>query len=167
MNKNNSLLHLATRANQLASQLNAESELQRLAARLARDPDDLDALAGSVVYEAKSGGILAEFLKTETGLVLLHVAIARVSYACWEELWNQAHPDRFGQGSDGEDFELMAVWRERVCTIIDECHQKWMLEIDDADEYTRKLQQAGASKEAAEGLADWLGNVRGGADESD
>jgi hypothetical protein len=157
---NSELLHLATKANRLASRLNGTSEVRRLAGRLARDPNDLDALSRSTLYEAKSEGILAESLKTGTGLLLLHFAMQRVSNVEWENLWNGAHPDRFGQAWEGEDVQLMSVWREKIRTMIKECHQEWILAVGDADEYIGKLLEAGSSKEVAEELADWLGDVR-------
>lgn len=155
------LLALATKANRLASRVGRESELRRVAGRLVRDPHDLDALSRSMVYEAKEERCkLPDYLKTGTGFLLLQFAIAQVSYLCWEDLWNDAHPHRFGQAWDGEDFELMSIWREKVRTIIMECHQEWLLLVSDADEYTVRLVDAGASKQAAEELADWLSNVR-------
>jgi hypothetical protein len=99
-------------------------------------------------------------LKTGTGLLLLQFAMKRVSGVEWENLWNDAHPDRFGQAWEGEDFQLMSVWREKARTMIKECHQEWILAVGDADEYIGKLLEAGSSKEAAEELADWLGHVR-------
>jgi hypothetical protein len=154
------LLRLAAKANRLASQLIGASELQRLAGRLARDPHDSDALSRAMLYQAKSDRILAEFLKAGTGLLLLQCVMERVSYLDWETLWNNAHPDRVGEAWEGEDFQLMSVWRKKVHTMIKECHQEWMLAVNDADEYIGKLLDAGASKEEATALADWLGEVR-------
>jgi hypothetical protein len=162
MTENNSgLLHLATKANRLGSRLRWESELNRVTGRLIRDPHDLDALARSTVYEAKAGGgVLSDSLKTGTGFLLMQFAIARVSDLCWEDLWNEKHPDRFGHAWDGGDFELMSIWREKVRAIINECHQQWLFRISDGEEYMARLVDAGASKEYAEELADWLSEVR-------
>jgi hypothetical protein len=161
MSKSNSeLLDLATKAYELASKLNRRRELRRLTGRLARDPHDSDALSRATLDEAKSGGILAEFLKTGMGLLLLQSAMERVSNVEWEDLWNGAHPDRFGQAWEGEDAQLTSVWCEKTRTMIKECHQEWILEVGDADEYIGKLLEAGSSKEVAERLADWLVDVR-------
>jgi hypothetical protein len=159
---NSVLLHLATKASQLSSRMSRKSEVSRLAGRLIRDPHDLDALCRSIVCEAKAeGSVLADSLETGTGFRLLQFAIARVSDLCWEELWNDTHPDRFGQAWEGEDFELMSIWREKVGIIIEECHQEWLFLVSDADEYIAKLVEAGVAQEVAEELAAWLSIVRG------
>ena len=144
---NSELLHLATKAKRLATRLDASSEQHRLTGRLIRDPKDVDAFLRSTVHDAKSEGLLAELWKTGTGLLLLQIAIERASNVEWEKLWNDAHPDQIGQASEGEDFQLMLVWRERVQTLIKECHQEWVLAINDTDEYIGKLVEAGASRE--------------------
>jgi hypothetical protein len=159
---NSKLLELVAKANRLVTDLNGLTELQRFAGRVARDPDDLD--GGSYVFHARSESFLAEGLKTGTGLLLLHCEMVELSYLKWERLWNKTHPDRFGQGSDGEDFELMSVWRQEVRTLIEECGQGWMLEVAGAEQYIETLQEAGATielaDELAETLVDWLGEVR-------
>jgi hypothetical protein len=161
MTDNFALLDLANKANRLSSRMTRESELHRNTGRLIRNPRDLDALSQSLVCEAKAeGDLLPEHLKTGTGFLLLQFAIERVSELCWEYLWNETHPNRFGQAWDGEDFELMSVWREKVRALINECHQEWLLLLNDAEEYAGKLIDAGASTECAEELADWLSEVR-------
>ena len=82
-----------------------------------------------------------------------------MSDLCWEDLWNDAHPDRFGQAWDGEDFELIPVWRERVRTIITECQQEWAL-VSDVDDYVGRLVDAGADEGAVEPLIEWLSDMR-------
>jgi hypothetical protein len=155
------LLALATKANRLASRVGRESESNRVAGRLVRDPHDWDALSRSLVYEAKAGKLgLLDDLKTGTGFLLLQFAIVQVSYLCWEDLWNGTHPQRFGQAWDGEDPELMSIWRRRVRTIINECHQDWLLLVSDVDKCKARLVDAGASEQVAEEFADWLSNVR-------
>jgi hypothetical protein len=163
MTENNSaLLHLATKANRLVSRSRRETESHRIAGRLIRDPHDLNALARSTVHDAKAEGrVLPDHLKTGAGFLLLQLAIRQVSDLCWEDLWNDAHPDRFGQAWDGEDFELMSIWRGKVETIIRGCHQEWAFLVDDTEEYIARLVDSGASKEVAEELAVWLANVRG------
>jgi hypothetical protein len=170
---NSALLQLAAKAERLASRASRESELHRIAGRLIRDPRDLDALSRSIVYGAKAEGhIFRDCLKTGTGFLLLQFAIVRVSELCWEDLWNDTHPHRFGHAWDGEDCELMSIWRENVCTLIKECHQEKLLLASDAYEYIARLIDAGASQEDAEELADWLSALRcseplgGGIDET-
>lgn len=110
---------------------------------------------------AKEGGIFESCLKAGDGLLLLQLAIARVSYLCWEDLWNDAHPDQFCPARDGEDFEkLMPAWRKKVRTILKECHQEWVL-VRDVDEYKRRLVEAGADEEALDILVGWVSFVRG------
>ena len=158
---NFALFQLATKAGRLASRASRESELHRIAGRLIRDPRDLDALSQAIVYEAKAEGhVLPDHLKTGTGFLLLQFAIARVSDLYWEDLWNEAHPHRFGHAWDGEDIELMSIWRENVRTLIKECHQEWLFLVSNAEEYMARLVDAGASKEDAEELADWLSGLR-------
>jgi len=158
---NSALLHLATKANRLAARVSRESELHRIAGRLIRNPSDLRALARSAVYAAKTeGSVFSDALKTGTGFLLLQFAIERVSYLCWEDLWNDKHPGRFGQAWDGKDFELMSVWRKEVRAIIKECNQEWMLLVRDVEEYIERLIDSGASKEAAGELAAWYSKVR-------
>jgi hypothetical protein len=160
MNTNSELLQLATQANRIASRVSLESdESRRLAGRLARDPCDLDALARTTVQLAKEGGIFASCLEDGPGLLLLQFAIAHVSDLCWEDLWNDAHHDRFGQAWDGEDIELMPVWREKVRTIIKECQQEWTL-VSDVDDYVGRLVDAGADEGTVEALVDWVSDVR-------
>jgi hypothetical protein len=158
-NTNSELLQLATQAKRIASRVSSESESRRLAGRLARDPCDVDALAGATVQLAKGSGIFASYLKEDPdGLLILQLAIAHMSDLCWQDLWNDAHPDRFGQ--DGEDFELMPVWRERVHAIIKECEQEWVLECH-VDDYDGTLIEAGADEGAVEPLIERLLEVRG------
>jgi len=112
------------------------------------------------VNQAKHNGILADALKAGQGLVHLHLSIARVTEVAWEGLWEDAHPDRPNDAWEGEDSELMGVWRERAAATIGECHQGWILELDDADEYIQALLAAGADEETTQILANWLKEVR-------
>jgi hypothetical protein len=154
------LLRLAAKLDQIASRVNRETELSRLVGRLARDPCDLDASAQALVYEAREGGILAPYLKTGPWLVLLQFALARVSNLCWEDMWDEAYPERLGQAWDGDCGDLLPVWRDKAYTFIEECHQEWLLMLDSLDEYRKVLIEAGASEGTVKELAEWFSDVR-------
>jgi hypothetical protein len=154
------LLRLAANVKQVASLVSRESELGRVVGRLARHPYDLDALAQVTVDQAREEGVLAPYLKSGHGLLLLQFALERVSALYGEELWNDKHPDHFGQAWDGVDDDLMSVWREKVCTTIEECRQEWLLVLETPDEYRETLVEAGASEQTAEQLVEWLSAVR-------
>jgi hypothetical protein len=157
---NSELLQLAAKANASALLSNGARELQRRAGRVARGAQDVDHLLRAVVDEAKAVRMPAECSMTGDEVLSLQFAMQQVSYVDWEDLWNDAHPDRVGEALEGEDFQLKSVWRKKVRTMIMECHQEWMLAVDDADEYIGKLLESGASEEQAENLADWLWDVR-------
>lgn len=157
---NADLLRLAAKANQIATRLNRENENSRLVGRLARAPHDLDAFARATLQEAKEHGLLSEHLETGNGLLLLQLALARVSELCWEDLWNDAHPDQFGQARGHDDSQLRSVWRKEVRELIQDCHQEWLLTVDGPAEYKKTLIEAGAGDEIADELVDWLSNVR-------
>jgi hypothetical protein len=110
--------------------------------------------------QAKEDSALPEWFANGPGLVQLQLAIAQVSDLYWEDLWNDTHPDQFGQSRDQDDFELMPVWREKVRKLIEECHQEWLLTVDAPEEYKETLMAAGASDGAADRLVDWLSMVR-------
>jgi hypothetical protein len=114
----------------------------------------------SIVNQAKHNGILADALKGGQGLVHLHLSMAQITEVTWEDLWEEAHPDRPNDAWAGEDCELMGVWRERAAATIRECDQGWILELDDADEYIQALLADGADEETAQILTDWLKGVR-------
>ena len=103
----------------------------------------------SIMNQDKHNGILTDALKTGQGLVHLHLSIAQVTEVTWEDLWEDAHPDRPNEAWEGEDFELRRIWRERAAATIRECRQGWILELDDADEYIQALLADGADEESA------------------
>ena len=162
----NELLKLAAKARQLADQVSRETEEYRMAGRLYRliqfrfsdlSEREVTAFAESHVDLAKTAE--DPFADDPDGFCFLHCAIALVSYRVWEDLWNEKHPDRFGQAWDGEDFVLMSIWREKVRTIIKECRHDAVF-VMTAEQYITKLIDAGASEEAAQGLAAWLSEVK-------
>ncbi len=117
------------------------------------------------VFHARSEGFLAEGLKTGTGLLLLHCEMVELSYLKWERLWNKTHPDRLGQGLDGEDFELMSVWRQEVRTLIEEWWPGMDVDVAGAKQYIETLQMVWLPPSSwptswLETLVDWLGEVR-------
>src|SRR5579862_549839 len=120
MGNSSQLLRLAAKTDEIVSPDIREIELRRLMGRLARDPYDLDALAVETVDEAREGGLLAPYLKTGHGLLLLQFALARVSNVCWEDMWNEKYPERSGQAWDGDCGDLLPLWRNKVCIIVEE-----------------------------------------------
>jgi hypothetical protein len=150
------LMKIVTKTDALARQAWEESKADRITGRLARDPHDVGAFSHATVELAKKGGAFSPAItEDQDGWFLLQISMEEVSNAVWEQLWNDAHPDRFGEGWDGEDFALMSVWREKVRTMIRECHQEAILEMS-AEEYFAQLTTAGESEEVAEALADWI-----------
>jgi len=156
---NSELLDLATKANQLASQVSRHEESYRAAGRLARDPHDIDALSEAIVQGAKEAdGVLADFMRAPEMFVLSQLALSHVSNRLWEDLWNETHPDRFGQAWDGEDFALMSVWRVKVRAMIQGCSRGFVLATT-TDEYIAKLIKAGANEETTKELVNWMSEV--------
>lgn len=159
------LLKLATRAGRLADQVSRESEEYRMAGRLNRliqfqfsdlSERELTAFAESHVDLAKT---VESFADDPDWFCALHCAIALVSYRVWEDLWNVKHPDRFGEAWEGEDVALMSLWREKVRTLIKECHQDAVFAMT-SEQYFTKLITASAGEEAAQELAEWLSVVK-------
>lgn len=159
------LLKLAAKVGHLADHVSHEPAGYRIAGRVNRfihspAPDlkeqELTALAEAHVYLAKIGD--DPFVDSSCGFFLLQSALAQESYRLWEGLWNDNHPDRFGQPWEGEDFALMSVWREKVRGVIKECRQEAVLAMT-GEEYVAKLIAAGADEHAAEDLSDWLSEV--------
>ena len=151
------LLNIATKVGRLADQVSRESKASRITGRLIRDEHDVEALAESHILLARAGDdLLAD---DSLGFVRLQLAMAQVSYRLWEDLWNEKYPDRFGQAWEGEDIELMSVWRKDVRVMVKECRQGGIFTMP-AKEYVAKLIDCGASKETAEEQADWMSKVR-------
>jgi len=154
------LLNLAARAEALGMQDWQESHTYRIAGRLARDPHNVGALFEAIIDGAKSGDAVTSMLvRTPVGHALLQQAMCQVSMHLWEGLWNTAHPDRFGQAWEGQDYDLMSVWRKEVQVMIRQCHQEAILCMT-AEEYFDSLITIGESEEVAEDLASWLEGVR-------
>jgi hypothetical protein len=109
-----------------------------------------------VVLEAKTEQDL--FAGHPNHFYLLQSAIEQVSYRLWEDLWNDKHPDCFGQAWEGENFGLMTVWREKVRSLLKECGQEAALAMT-SEQYVVKLIAAGADEQAAEDLEEWLSEV--------
>lgn len=160
------LFNIAARAGRLANQVSREPEEYRMAGRLNRliqfrfsdlSEREVTAFAESHVDLAKTAGDL--FADDPDGFYSLHCAIALVSYRIWEDLWNVKHPDRFGEAWEGEDVVLMSIWREKVRSLIKECHQDAVFVMTD-EQYVTKLIDAGDSEEAAQELASWLSMVK-------
>jgi hypothetical protein len=156
------LVKLANKAETLAHHAGQERKEYRIAGRLARDPADARALCDATVEGVKSGNALSlEIIKEPSGWFLLQLAMVQASYGMWEELWNEAHPDRFGRAWEEKDFDLMAVWRVNVRTMIRECRQDAVLAMT-AEEWFAKLSQVGVSEESAEALMEWISEIQVG-----
>jgi hypothetical protein len=150
---------LATKAGTLTRQASEEQRAYRIAGRLARDPEDRGARCEALVEAVKRGDVLfLELTKELGGWLWLQLAMVQVSYAMWEKIWDNAHPERFGRAWDGEDLDLMTVWREQVRALIKACHQEAILAIT-AEGYSAQLIEAGASEEDAEALAEWISMI--------
>jgi hypothetical protein len=151
------LLNIAGLVEELVEQASQESHSYHLAGRLARDP-------GPAFCEAIIDGVIhgdvftSTIIKTPIGYALLQCAMREASMRLWEELWNGAHPEQIGMGWQVEDFALMEVWRKKVRTIVEQCHQEAILTMS-PKEYIQKLTVVGVSKEVAEELAHWLSEI--------
>src|ERR1700739_692852 len=89
------LMKVAAKIDTLAREALEESKAQRITGRLARDPDDFGALCDATVEGVKNGAAFSlEITGSQDGWLLLQVSMMQVSYAMWEQLWNDAHPDR-------------------------------------------------------------------------
>jgi hypothetical protein len=159
------LISIAAKVGQLAYQASREPEGYRMAGRLNRlvqfqiselAEEGIATFAEVHVYLASIGDLL---VGGPSAFYSLQAAIAQVSYRTWEDLWNDKHPESFGKAWDGQDFGLMAVWRERVREMIEDCHLHAVFAMA-TEEYFAKPIGAGASEEDAEELAEWLADVK-------
>ena len=157
------LMKVAAKTETLARQAWEESTTHRISGRLARDPRDVGALSYAIVEHSKNcDAFSTEITESPDTWLLLQISMEQVSYALWEQLWNDAHPDRFGEAWDGQDVDLMSIWREKVRTMITECQQAAILAMT-LEEYFARLTAAGDSAEVTEGLAEWISMIRVGA----
>jgi hypothetical protein len=156
------LLNIAARVGALSMQASKEPLSHRVSGRLARDPEDDWAVCEVIVDGVKNADSLIP-ITTEIpgGRVMLHIAMHEVSMHLWAEMWNEAHPDQFGMGRDGEDIALMSVWREKVLAMIKECHEDAILAMT-PEKYFDQLTTAGASEEDAEILVEWISLIQVG-----
>ena len=122
------LMKVAEKTDTLVRQAWGESKEGRITGRLARDPYDFGALCYAIVEGVKNADAFSfEITGGQNDWLLLQVSMMQLSYAMWEVLWNETHPDRFGEACAGEDFDLMSVWRQKVRTMIRECRQEAIL----------------------------------------
>jgi hypothetical protein len=163
------LLKLATTAGQLSYQLSRETETYRIAGKLARLAGvrttgrfkQMAAALAEAHVDLATGGV-DPLAGDPRGFFLLQCALAQVSFRMWEELWNEKHTELLGKVWEGEDFELMSVWRERVRTMMMGCRQGKVLTMN-SEEYVGALIESGATEQAAMDLVDWLSEVEYGA----
>ena len=159
------LLKIAGEAQDLAFPISGESEKYRTAGRLGRlarlSPSELTErerafLAASLIdFIAMVNDECPEHLPN---FRLLQGTLADASHFIWETLWNEKHPDRLGSAWEGEDFELMDVWRERVRTMISKCGQDKVFSLT-AEQYAAELISAGANEALVEDLVSWMSDV--------
>lgn len=150
------LTRLAANIDLLVDEFCREPAEKWLSGRLARDGHDVDALSRAVVLLAKNGAVFP--VDDSHGFLLLQAAMARASCEIWENLWNQKHPGRHGGAWEGEDWDLMLVWRRAVQNLITECRQGTLLSLN-VQEYFAALIKAGACEEQAQDLSDWFSQV--------
>ena len=156
------LLKIASRVEALAMEASQETQMYRIGGRLARKPYDVEAFYKAIIDGTKRGdAVISDIIRESEDSALLQRAMWQVSTKLWEEMWNNAHPDQFGQAWKGEDSDLKSVWREKIRAMINECHQGAMLAMT-VEEYFAQLTAAGHSEELAEALADWLSEIQGG-----
>jgi hypothetical protein len=156
------LMKVAAKTDTLVRQAWEESKAGRITGRLARDPNDFGALSYAIVEGVKNPDAFS-FLITggQNDWLLLQVSMMHHSYAMWEDLWNETHPDRFGEACAGEDFDLMSVWRQKVRTMITECRQEAILAMT-VEEYFDQIAGIGRGESVAEALADWISHIHKG-----
>jgi hypothetical protein len=159
------LLQLADKAQRLALQISNESEVCRLAGRLCRlvqfscsefTEREVEAFAAARIFQIEDGNDLES--EDPLDLVSLHCSLALASYHVWENLWNEKHPDRLGCAWEGQDFELMVVWRGRVRAMISKCGQAKVFSLS-TEQYAAGLTGAAANEEQVEYLANWMSEV--------
>ena len=85
---------------------------------------------------------------------VIQAAIGNAGNGYWQMLWDEKHPDRPGEAWTGEDYDLLPAWCDKMRTLIRECRQGDILDME-YDEYLAKLIDAGATTEEAEKSADW------------
>jgi hypothetical protein len=159
------LLELAAKAQELAFQISSESEVHRLAGRLNRlvqfpcsefTERECEAFAAAHISLIEDGNDLGSEYPLD--FVSLHRNLALASYHVWENLWNEQHPDRPGSALEGQDFELMVVWRGRVRAMLSKCGQSNLFSFT-TEQYAAELTDAGANEEEVEWLVNWMSEV--------
>lgn len=123
---------------------------ERYAPILLADQDDMSAMVKGILLLAKDfNGAVVGFSED---FYILNLALWSASEMLWEALWNHRHPDQKGKAWEGEDFDLMKVWRSRVKALFVESHQDAVLNLT-ADNYIAKLVESGAEKTDAIDMA--------------
>lgn len=84
--------------------------------------------------------------------VMLHCALCEKSMERWKDLWQAKHPDRPDEYEDGEDEDLMGVWRECLRQLFAEYGQGWVFDMKPR-EYFKHFVTKGTEKDTAELLA--------------
>lgn len=109
---------------------------------------DTAALVDGILFLAKEGD--ADIPLDDT--VMLHCALCEKSMERWKDLWQAKHPDRPDEYKDGEDEDLMRVWRECLRQLFAEYGQGWVFDMK-PKEYFKHFIAKGAKEDAVELLA--------------
>jgi hypothetical protein len=158
------LMRLAKKVGMLTSQTWEEPIAYRASGRIHRDSNELRAASKAIVDGVKRRmPFFLEFAEGPNGFALLQISMEIASRTLWEELWNQAYPDRFGHGwnENDEDLVLTSVWRDKVRAMFTDCRQHSVLAMC-LEEYFAKLIGAGVTEEDAQQITDWFCEITAG-----
>ena len=165
MRRNDQFCHsklqkIAANIEALSAKASRTPDRFRLAGRLARNPGETEAVCEIIVAGMKNGDPFVRTLpETPDGFALVHCAMWNVSMPVRKDMWVDAHPDQPGQEWDGEDFVLMSVWRDNVRAVVKDCRQEVWLKMT-ANDYISRLIAGGMPEKLAEGIADWISEIR-------
>ena len=151
-----SLFEISVKTGQLACQADPDYNLHQEARKKAI----ISGFFAFIRWAAKEGKPILKQPHPDgwKDFLIIQIAIRMGIDELWEDLWNEKHPDRCGQAWNGEDFDLMVIWRNKALEVIRDCRQEAVLEMT-ADCYTARLMEAGAGEEHARHLADGLSEV--------
>jgi hypothetical protein len=89
---------------------------------------------------------------------IIHAVVHEIGQRWWEHLWDEKHADRPGGAWQGQDFDLMRVWREKMRGLLRDCRQDAVFDMD-YEGFITTMTDAGANPKEAEQAADWLADV--------
>ena len=151
-----SLFKISVKTGRLACQADPDYKLHQEA----RKEATISRFFAFVRWAAKEGRPILKQPHPEgwKDFLIIQIAIRIGIDELWENLWDEKYRDRLGEAWEGEDFDLMAVWRKKAMETIKNCRQEAVLEMT-TDFYVAKLMEAGATQEHAVHLADGLSEV--------